>query len=312
MARRERTVVVGAFVTGTAVVLLIGILWLAGSRFLRPVDRYRIVFTRSVSGLLPGASVELNGVEVGKVIAVNLTRDSPPRVEVNLEVKPGTPVYRDTVARLEGNLVTGIQFIELTGGSRQSGELGEEQAITAVESSFEDFRRQALEVSNQTYQLVSGLNEDTLNKQNRAALSDVIQNLDATTRNLRTITADLAEAHRLESINTTLANLSEAAGRLNRAADHAAVATEVFSKRSGETMNNLNTVLVRAGSAMDSAQTLLETTNGLMSRNYQDIDRTLLEIGHASRHLDETLQTIQADPSVVIWGSKVSTREVNQ
>jgi len=312
MARRERTVVVGAFVAGTAVVLFIGILWLAGSRFLRPVARYHVIFVRSVSGLLPGASVELNGVEVGKVVAVDLTHDSPPRVEVNLEVKPGTPVYKDTVARLAGNLVTGIQFIELTGGSRESGELGEDQAISSVESSFEDLRRQALDVGNQTYQLVSGLNRDTLNKQNRAALGEVIQNLDATTRNLRAITADLAQAQRLESINTTLSNLSEASGRLNRAADHASVALEAFSKRSGETMQNLNTALVHADRTIDSAQTLIESANGLVNRDSQEIDRTLLEMGHASRHLNETLQTIQADPSVLIWGSKVSNREVNQ
>src|SRR5437588_4623587 len=96
-ARRQRTLIVGAFVAGVGVLLVIVLFWVAGSRFLRPVDRYKIVFIKSVSGLLPGAAVELNGVTVGKVIDIHLTQDSPPRVEVEIEVRPGTPVRKDSV-----------------------------------------------------------------------------------------------------------------------------------------------------------------------------------------------------------------------
>src|SRR5438093_8126686 len=122
LIKRRRTAVVGAFVVGVGVLLLIALLWLAGSRFLRPVDRYKVVFKGSVSGLLEGAAVELQGVTVGKVEDIHLTTDSPPRVQVDIEVKPGTPVKRDTVARLSGSLVTGIGFIQLSGGSQQAGD----------------------------------------------------------------------------------------------------------------------------------------------------------------------------------------------
>jgi phospholipid/cholesterol/gamma-HCH transport system substrate-binding protein len=310
--RRERTIMVGAFVAGTVVILAIGLLWLAGSRFLRSVDRYNVVFKGSVSGLLPGAAVELNGVQVGKVTSVNLTTDSPPRVRVDLEVHPRTPIFKDSVARLSGNLVTGIQFIELTGGSRQSGRLDEDEAIRSNESSFADIRRQATEVSRQTYELVNGLNEDTLNKRNREALGQSIQDLAATSKNLRLVSTDLAEAQRLEKINTLFTNLSEASVKLNSAAQRANVALDVLAKHGGETIANLNEVLTRLGQAVGTAQTLLASSNGLLNRNTEDIDRTLVEVSRVSRHLDATLQTIQSDPSVLIWGAKVSHREVNQ
>ena len=300
--RRERTVVVGAFVVGTGVILLIGVLWLAGSRFLRPVDRYHVIFNGSVSGLSPGAAVELNGVQVGKVTTVNLTDDSPPRVDVDIEVKPNTPIYQDSVAQLTGNFVTGIQFIELTGGRSESGKLGEDQAIQSQEGAFADVRRQAVELSKETYELVRGLNEDTLNQQNRAAFSQTIQDLAATSRNLRSLSDDLAEPHRLQQLNVTLANMNEVSANLKQASG-------AIAQRSGETIDRVNEVLVKLSRVADSAQTMLTSTNGVLNRNYQDVDRTLMQVNSASHHLDDALQMITADPSILVWGRRNSTRE---
>ena len=47
---------VGLFVAVSFLILSAAILWLAGSRFLQPVDVYHIIFDKSVSGLLPGAA----------------------------------------------------------------------------------------------------------------------------------------------------------------------------------------------------------------------------------------------------------------
>ncbi|HXW84883.1 MAG TPA: MlaD family protein [Candidatus Binataceae bacterium] len=301
--RRERTVVVGAFVAGTAVVLAIGILWLAGSRFLRPVAHYQTIFKGSVSGLLPGAAVELNGVDVGRVADVNLTDDSPPKVRVDLEVKPNTPIYKDTVAQLAGNFVTGIQFIQLTGGSRQSGELAEDEPIPSSEGSlFADVRKEALEVSQETYQLVRGLNEQALNAQNRVALGQTIQDLAATSKNLRALSENFSDPKRMKSLNSTLANLDRTSANLSSASD-------VFARRSGETFDRMNQVLAKLSTTADTAQVLFTSTNGLLSRNYQDIDRTVSQVSRVTRHLDEVVQSIQADPSVLIWGRKLSSRE---
>src|SRR5215475_10858925 len=108
---------VGIFVTVCFFILAGAILWLAGSRFLQPVDIYHIIFDKSVSGLLPGAAVEYQGVTVGKVDKIHLTHNTPPRVAVTIALQPGTPVRQDTTAILVGSLVTGIRIIELEGGS---------------------------------------------------------------------------------------------------------------------------------------------------------------------------------------------------
>jgi phospholipid/cholesterol/gamma-HCH transport system substrate-binding protein len=93
---------VGLFVTVSFFILAASVLWLAGSRFLQPVDLYHIIFDRSVSGLLPGAAVEYQGVTVGKVEKIRLTSEIPPRVAVTIALEPGTPVRQDTKALLLG------------------------------------------------------------------------------------------------------------------------------------------------------------------------------------------------------------------
>ena len=62
-ARRDLALV-GAFVVVMSCVLVGALLWLAGANVFRRVDRYYIVFDRSVSGLAPGGTVEFQGVPV--------------------------------------------------------------------------------------------------------------------------------------------------------------------------------------------------------------------------------------------------------
>jgi hypothetical protein len=59
-----------------------------------------------------------------------------------------------------------------------------------------------------------------------------------------------------------------------------------------------------------STQIMINSANSLIDRNTFHIDHALLNIDRISQHLDETIQTIQSDPSVMVWGSRVSDREL--
>ena len=110
-------VLVGVFVVTTSVILVGALLWLAGANVFRRVDRYYVMFDRSVSGLAPGGTVEFQGVTVGRVQEIRLTDTIPPKVAVAIDVDPGTPVRKDSRADLLGSVVTGIKFIALAGGT---------------------------------------------------------------------------------------------------------------------------------------------------------------------------------------------------
>ena len=310
--KRERTMIVGAFVAGTLVILIVGLFWIAGSRFFRPVARYSVLFNGSVSGLLPGSPVQLNGVQIGRVTEIDLTDDVPPQVQVDFEAKPRTPIERDTIAKLAGNIVTGLRYIELSGGTSQAGPLEQDGVLKGDQQSLADLQAQASQVTQETYDLISELKHDTLNHQNRLALGDMIQNLSVVSKNLREVTDRFATPARLNDLDQTLTNIQRVSGTLNTVAERADRVMERIEKGSGTTVQNFNLTLDKMNMTLNSAQLMINAANSLIDRNTFHIDHALLQLDRVSQHLDETVETIQADPSIMVWGSKVSDRELEK
>jgi len=81
---------------------------------------YRIHFTESVSGLTIGDPVKFHGVDVGNVKAMTIDPVDPRRVQVDVALRRETPVKTDTKATLKLKGITGVVFIELTGGAAEA------------------------------------------------------------------------------------------------------------------------------------------------------------------------------------------------
>ncbi len=120
MEARVKYFVVGLFVVllGTASVVLF--LWLSRG-IERPVyDRYDAYFRESVSGLNQNAPVKYRGVEVGRVREIVLNPANVEEVRLTLDIVRGTPVKTDTVATLRIQGLTGLSFVDLSGGSQRA------------------------------------------------------------------------------------------------------------------------------------------------------------------------------------------------
>jgi len=72
----------------------------------------------STSGLKNGASVEIAGVEVGRVKSIGLKDD---RAQVVLGIQDGVKLYDDAIASIKTRGIIGEKFMELSPGG--SGEL---------------------------------------------------------------------------------------------------------------------------------------------------------------------------------------------
>ena len=76
--------------------------------------------TESVAGLNLNAPVRYRGVDVGRVRKIALAPGNVEQVQLTLDIERGTPVKEDTVATLQTQGLTGIAFVELTAGHRDS------------------------------------------------------------------------------------------------------------------------------------------------------------------------------------------------
>src|SRR6185369_14184257 len=112
---------VGLFVLVHSTVLIGIVLWLAsGGAFRQKYDTYLAIEDESVAGLSLNAPVKYNGVDVGKVREIRLDTDNPERVRLLFAIERGTPIKEDTVAVLKIQGLTGIAYVELSGGARES------------------------------------------------------------------------------------------------------------------------------------------------------------------------------------------------
>ena len=106
----------GLFIVVLAVGVALAFIWLSG-RGHRDDVLYRIHFDESVSGLSLGDPVKFRGVDVGTVKAMSLSPEDPQLVQVDVALRKDAPVKTDTRASLKLKGITGVLFIELSGGS---------------------------------------------------------------------------------------------------------------------------------------------------------------------------------------------------
>ncbi len=315
---------VGIFVTVSFFIFAAAILWLAGSRFLRPVDSYQILFDQSVSGLLPGAAVEYQGVTVGKVEGVQLTRDVPPRAAVIVALQPGTPVRTDTSAHLIGSLVTGIRFIELSGGSATAPPLELGGTIPVSGGEFEEFRDLASAIAERLLNTLTRIEQDLLSPENRVAISTFLKNASHLSETLSASFDDISTPETRMSLKTMVDNLAKAAEGIKSATDAINdIRGDFYTEGRAAIVQFRQTAAITATLAAEAqklaqhANELIKQTNDLagsanavLGENRNDLNRLLANLAETSRYLKETVNTLKQDPSTLVWGTSVPEKEI--
>lgn len=69
----------------------------------------------NISGLKPGAAVEVAGVEVGRVDSIRLT--SGDRAKLVLKMSPGIKIYDDAIASVRTKGIIGDKYVKLSPGA---------------------------------------------------------------------------------------------------------------------------------------------------------------------------------------------------
>lgn len=113
METRASYVLVGAFLLGLIAAGVVFLLWLGGQQDTTNAIPLRVHFKGDVTGLDKGSNVRYRGIPVGKVTRVRIAPQDPDIIEVFIDVRADTPIWTDTVARLETPGLTGSPFVQL-------------------------------------------------------------------------------------------------------------------------------------------------------------------------------------------------------
>jgi phospholipid/cholesterol/gamma-HCH transport system substrate-binding protein len=116
-ATRAEKTRLGVFIVAVTSIFVICMLFLVGGKLFSRTDDYFTRMEESITGLEPGSTVKQNGRDVGAVTEIYADEKDIRKTVVRFEVKRGTKMKADMLATLGSYGITGLKYVEITGGS---------------------------------------------------------------------------------------------------------------------------------------------------------------------------------------------------
>ena len=296
MERNANYALVGLISAIISVGLVVFVVWLAGHGLSRSLDKYNIVFQGPVRGLSQGAEVHFNGIKVGDVKRIYLDPKNATLVIAEAEITSDVPVRADSMATLEPQGITGVNYIQISAGTPSKPLLKDivpdgvipvihtkRDALSGLLAGGGDVIQRAVEALDRVNRMLSD--------QNIKSLGDTMTNIQTVTAELRARKALFADAQKavqdadlavvqvreLAKSSNTLVN-GDGKRAIGKLAD-AATEIEASAKGVHAMVDNLK------GPTTDFA------TNGLPR-----LSDAITSLQRATDHLDQAVGEVQNNP----------------
>ncbi len=293
METRSNQVLVGTVVLALLIGLLLFAVWIAGLK----TDKrkcFDIYFSQGVGGLNEGSNVSFSGVPVGQITDISLLPDRPEFVWVRIGVKESTPVLQGTTAQIKGVGFTGVSEIQLDGavkGAAPLTRLGPQGCPVVPSSSggLGALLNSAPELLDRIQRLTERLTE-LLSDRNQNAISDILENVDKTTRLLAERTPELTDT--MAEARIAARNAGIAADRVAKLADSTNRLVEQDARPAAQDLRKSMEAIQRTTANIDTlvndarpgVQNLTKSTLPEVNRLIRDLrDLTASMDGVASR-----------------------------
>jgi phospholipid/cholesterol/gamma-HCH transport system substrate-binding protein len=300
MERKVNYALVGLFVIALGAAWLVISLWLTLGDFRTQYTTYHVYMDESVSGLYMDAPVKYRGVEIGKVREIKLNPRVPDQVQLTLAIESSVPIKADTIAVLTVQGLTGIAFVDLTGGSLDApllaAQQGEEFPVITSGPSF--FSR--LDMSGT--ELIANLNVLT-NRLVSMLDADGRESLRGILVNIRDITG--AVASRKADLEQSVVNARLMLAQVDTTA-------RAFEDTAAKVMSAVDTVDDMAGKISATTEVITEYVHGSGTGIQDFTQQTLPELGALISELRELTQSLngisrklEEDPRILLFGHEL-------
>lgn len=233
---------------------------------------FEMQFSGTVSGLAPGAEIFFNGIKVGNVSDIGFSGSDPNVIRVLGSVQKSTPIKADSDARISTNLLTGVAYIEILGGSANLDNLlaGNPPAILVGEPPS-DFLPALGRVAGKLDATVDRLN---------SFFDEVQPSTKRTIGNVEVFTSALAaNSDGLETLLANVADLSNNIKSLSDAADPAKIKAIV-----------------------DNADRVMLAAAKFSSRSADELSAAIVDFRRAVNQVKRVAEQIEKRPNSVIFG----------
>lgn len=267
---------VGLFVLTLIVGMFGFVIWLSRFELKDENTYYYVYFRGSVTGLSVGSTVRYRGVPVGTVTDIGIDSENVELIEVTLAIKRGTPIKTDTIASLQLQGITGLSFVQLTGGTRDAPLLeprpGKRRAtIPSRPSAIEQVFENAPEVFAQIATVAARAN-DLLSPENLKQIATILENSAVFTGALASkapLIGDIVDdtAGTLSDLRRTAASLDQLARELRSLSQELGGDARSFLAETRQLTGEANRTVVDVRRTADSFERLARNLDRLVDEN---------------------------------------------
>jgi phospholipid/cholesterol/gamma-HCH transport system substrate-binding protein len=299
---------VGVFVLTCLSILTATLIYLMRPQFRGGGVPYH-AYLRYAGGLEPGASVMFGGIDAGKVTAVRPSGADPTRIEILLELKPGTPVNEKSVAKLGSVSIMSDPALEISTGSNSAPRLAPGASIPSAETpSMDDLVAKVSVIADNANGLITQVHEELGGISSDARR--LLANLNSVTgpANQEQIASLLQQANglltserpKIDHITDQIAAVTQHAdtviGKTGPMIDHADGAIQNANATIDDLRSPIRADLVDLHNTLNQASSLLANMQVMVRANDDKIDDTIENLRTATDNLDQLTDSLKQRP----------------
>jgi phospholipid/cholesterol/gamma-HCH transport system substrate-binding protein len=315
MITKEQKIRLGVFLVASFFLLVVIVTVFILPKLKNIGDIYYIDFKEmSVNGVNEGADVKYQGVKIGNVVRLVVNPDDLRSVLIYVRIKKGFRVKKNMRAALQYAGITGLRFVEISGGTTEAEDLEPGGKILTKRGLGEKAEDIVLNVDS----VVEALN-NILDTENREKISLLIKNLEKSTavianvlekreKNLGNSLADMDKITR--QLSQVTANLNEftlylkdisekiQAGRIEKMVTQTETLLENLSNRlsdreMGKLVADIDTFARTATTSLQKIERRFHDLEGNIGNTLGSLRESLANIARFTRDLSE-------DPTIFI------------
>jgi ABC-type transporter Mla subunit MlaD len=315
---------VGAFVITSIVVLGLSIYLVTHTRTVKGQIPFK-TYLRYAGGLAPGASVFFGGIKVGEIDDVRPSAGDPTSIEVAFNVKTGTPLNGNSIARAGTVTLMGNPALLITTGSNDARRLRAGEAVHSEEAaSLDEVTRRIATVAESANTVMAELLQDIPEITSKAQTA--LANVDNMTgpANQKRIAGILAELNTtLDRESPKIAGITDEILTLSKHADSVVVSAKPVPPNMDLAVTKVNDILdgirepltkdlVELQTAIQQARDVLAGVQNVLGANGEDVSETVQNLRAASENIRDMTETLKERPWNLIRTSQPSERKVPQ
>jgi phospholipid/cholesterol/gamma-HCH transport system substrate-binding protein len=315
---------VGAFVIVSVAVLGFSVYWLTHTQSMKGQVFFKSYF-RYAGGLASGAPVLFGGIKVGQVQSVEPSAEDPTRIEVDFNVRPGTPLNEDSKARAGTVTLMGSPTLLITTGSNEARRLSPGEAVQSEETiTINEVAAKVGAAADSAGALLEDLRRDVPRLVRKAQIAAANVNEITGPRNQKRIAGILAEFNTMVNRESPkIAKITDEISTLAKHADSLVLSAKPIPPNVNQAVTKANNILddireplkkdlTELHAAIQQARDTLASVQNVIGDNRPELNETVRNLNAASENIRALTETLKQRPWNLIRTTQPPERKVPQ